>query len=65
MNTSVVLAAGTGASWFFTIVGVLIVIALLVLLWTSRRRLARRPDPPQTRQPRAGSWKRPGDDDPV
>ncbi|NEB74448.1 phage holin family protein [Streptomyces sp. SID14478] len=56
MNT---LAIEGSASWIFTIVGVLIVIGLLTLLWTSRRRLARRPNPPQAPQPRQDSWEDP------
>ncbi|WP_338693070.1 DUF6479 family protein [Streptomyces sp. Q6] len=57
------LAASSGTAMFFTVIGVLIVVALLVLLWTSRRRLAQRPDPPQTPQPRADSWEEPDDPD--
>ncbi|MYT74878.1 MULTISPECIES: DUF6479 family protein [unclassified Streptomyces] len=53
------LAASGSASWIFTVVGVLIVIGLLTLLWTSRRRLARRPNPPQSPQPRQDSWQDP------
>ncbi|MEV5607527.1 DUF6479 family protein [Streptomyces sp. NPDC052225] len=57
------LAASSGTAMFFTVIGVLIVIALLALLWSSRRRLARRPNPPQTPQPRADSWEEPDDTD--
>ncbi|MEV0324649.1 DUF6479 family protein [Streptomyces sp. NPDC050658] len=62
MSPSIVLAAGSGTSWIFTVVGVVIVIALLVLLWSGRRRLAQRPEPPQSPQPRSDSWDTPDDD---
>ncbi|MZD09855.1 hypothetical protein GTW43_32945 [Streptomyces sp. SID5785] len=63
MNVPTVLAAESATSWIFTVIGVLIVIALLTLLWSSRRRLARRPPPPQSPQPRADAWARPDADE--
>ncbi|MEB3964372.1 hypothetical protein OKJ48_29670 [Streptomyces kunmingensis] len=63
MSPSYVLAVGGGNSWWFVIVGVLIVLALLALLWNGRRRLNRRPDPVQAPQPRADSWECPHDHD--
>ncbi|MCM2389574.1 DUF6479 family protein [Streptomyces albipurpureus] len=54
-----VLAAGSSASLFLILVGVVLVAGLLTAFWVGSRRTRRQPKPPQGPQPRSDSWQPP------
>lgn len=59
LSPPTVLAAGSSASLFLILVGVVLVAGLLTAFWVGSRRTRRKPKPPQGPQPRSDSWQPP------